>query len=81
MFGMKETLAKKVFRYTHLKLHRIQDLRTLKNGYMCVSGQRYVTDMRSVRRLRAMMEMEESELLHVSEDGTTVCEKYMEPVC
>jgi hypothetical protein len=27
------------------------------------------------------MEMEESELLHVSEDGTTVCERYMEPVC
>jgi hypothetical protein len=27
------------------------------------------------------MEMEESELLYVSEDGTNVCEKYMETVC
>jgi len=37
--------------------------------------------MRSVRRLRAIMEMEESELLHVTEDGTTVCEEYTQPVC
>jgi hypothetical protein len=27
------------------------------------------------------MEVGESELPHVSEDGTTVCEKYMEAVC
>jgi len=27
------------------------------------------------------MEMEESELLHVTEDGTTVCEEYTQPVC
>ena len=46
-----------------------------------MSGQRHVTDMRSVRRLRAIMEMEETELLHVSADGSTVCEKYMQPVC
>jgi len=46
-----------------------------------VSGQRHVTDMRSVRRLRAIMEMEESELLYVSKDGSTVCEKYTQPVC
>ena len=46
-----------------------------------MSGQRRVTDRRSVRRLRAITEMEESELLHVSEDGTTVCEKYMGSVC
>ena len=48
---------------------------------MYVSGQIYVTDMRSVRRLRAIMEMEQSDLLHVLEDGTDVCENYMEPVC